>query len=224
MCRWRVGRSPESVSSLHLRGDDVVVVHHWVDKLTHGLRQSLGLLFLLAELHGGALGGPELIVGADQDLDLAANHSVLIVLPVEEEEGGKQHQQHNHEEAGNHGRDDRRGRGDRGGHTRTRQGVRAVSPLHVVVVAGGRVLEVAAVVVPDLAEPVRTVAAVLGGPAPHAVEGRVLAQRHARTAALLGDAGGLGAEDGDGASVNVDVLDVDLVVEVQLGAVQQEGV
>ena len=107
-----------------------------------------------------------------------------------------------------------------------------MAPLHVVAaggagangVAGCRVLQVAVVIVPDLSQAVRAVAAVLRGRAPHAVEGRVVAQRRARAAALLGHAGGQRPEDGDGARVNVYVLDVDLVVEMQLGAVQQKGV
>ena len=63
-----------------------------------------------------------------------------------------------------------------------------------------------------------------GGLAPHALEARALPERGALRAAGLGDAGWLGREHGDRPRVDLHVLDVDLGVEVELGAVQQESI
>ena len=63
-----------------------------VDKLADGLLllgHGLGLLLLLAQLEGGALRGPELVIRVEDGLDLAADDRVLVVLAVEEDEGGK---------------------------------------------------------------------------------------------------------------------------------------
>ena len=72
--------------------------------------------------------------------------------------------------------------------------------------------------------PVSSIAAVARCLAPHAVELRLVAERHALSARLLRDAGLLGAEHGHGLRVDVHVLDVDLAVQVQLRPMQQKGI
>jgi len=90
--------------------------------------------------------------------------------------------------------------------------------------AGGGVGEVTLLVVPVLPQSVRPVTAVPAGLAPQTPELRAPGEVHALAAGGLGDAGGAGGEDGDGPGVDHDVVDVDLAVQVELGAVQQESI
>ena len=72
--------------------------------------------------------------------------------------------------------------------------------------------------------PVRPVAAVAGCLAPHALEGWPGPQADAGAAVWLGDAGGQRPEHRHRPRVDLHVLDVDLGVEVELGAVKKERV
>ena len=90
--------------------------------------------------------------------------------------------------------------------------------------AGGGVLQVALVEVPGLLFPIRPVAAVLSRLAPVAGEVGRGRERGAGAAAWLADARGQRLEHRHCPGVDVDVVDVDLVVEVKLGALEEEGV
>ena len=82
----------------------------------------------------------------------------------------------------------------------------------------------ALVEVPGLPFPIRPVAAVPGRLAPVAGEVGRGRERGAGAAAWLADARGQRLEHRHCPSVDVDVVDVDLVVEVKLGALEEEGV
>ena len=90
--------------------------------------------------------------------------------------------------------------------------------------AGGGFLQVALVEVPGLSFPIRPVAAVPSRLAPVAGEVGGGRERGAGAAAWLADTCWLRLEHRHCPSVDVDVVDVDLVVEVKLGALEEEGV
>jgi len=161
------------------------------------------------------------MIGLLHPLQVAAHPRALVVAAVHVQEAGEQAQQDHRQQAGHHRRHHPRGSRVQG--VGGAVSVRAVPPFGVSAlgaVAGGRVGDVTLVVVPGLAQPVSTVAAVARALAPRAVEGGVLARARAVGAAFLRDAGGQRAEDGDGARVDEKVLDVDLVVQVELGVVE----
>ena len=89
---------------------------------------------------------------------------------------------------------------------------------------GGGVLQVALVEVPGLSFPIRPIAAVPGRLAPVAGEVGRGRERGAGAAAWLADARGQRLEHRHCPGVDVDVVDVDLVVEVKLGALEKESI
>ena len=225
----------------HGRRDHIVVGGHGMGVHKLVANRLLLLLLLLLVLGGRHELGPspaqlqrrvlgrhaKLVVGVLGPLQVAAHGRALVVAPVDVEEPEQQAQEDHHQDGGHDGRHD-------GGGVRVQSvgglvAVRAVAPLGVVAVsaaglAGGHVGQMAHVVVPGLTQAVRAVAAVARALAPAAREGGVEARARTIGTAPLCDARGQGFEDGDGARVDEKVLDVDLVVEVELRVVDEEGV
>lgn len=145
------------------------------------------------------------------------------VLTIEVEEGHTHGQEH---DDGDDGDDD--GDDGAGGRLLPLPSLQAARPPLSVAsawaLAAGRVLEVALVEVPRLALSVRTVAAVPRRLAP--VAGEVRGGREGGTggAARLADARWQRLEHGHRPRVDVNVVNVDLVVEVKLGALEEESI